>query len=169
MTRGRRQRLFATRVGSLIGLALAISAVLPATVLGHALNPTYTSRLPLAVYLAGAAMTVALSFLFVLARDVRATPPVSVAPGHLPPTAIRIGLRIVGLLGWAWIVAQGVVGGASAGSVAPLFLWVYGWVGLALVSALIGPAWHFLDPFSGLFDAGRLGPAPPARSTVDAG
>ena len=154
MTHWRPGRRSVARVGSLVGVALATSAVLPATVLGHALNPTYTSRLPLAVYLAGAAMTVALSFLFVLARDVRATPPSTTEPGRLPPTALRVGLRAVGLLGWAWIVAQGIIGGASAGSVAPLFLWVYGWVGVALVSAAIGPAWHFLDPFSGLYDLG---------------
>lgn len=154
MTRRRPRRLSAARIGSLVGVALGLSAILPASVLGHAINPTYTSRLPLAVYLAGAAMTVALSFLFVLARDVRATPPPTTAPAHLPPRGVRVGLRVVGLLGWAWIVAQGIVGGASAGSVAPLFLWVYGWVGLALISAVIGPAWHFLDPFSSLYDLG---------------
>lgn len=154
MTHGRPGRRAAVRVGSLVGVALATSAVVPTAVLGHALNPTYTSRLPLAVYLAGAAMTVALSFLFVLARDVRAAPPATAGAGHLPPTAVRIGLRVIGLLAWAWIMAQGIVGGASNGSVAPLFLWIYGWVGLALVSAIIGPAWHFLDPFSGLYDLG---------------
>jgi hypothetical protein len=31
-------------------------------------------------------------------------------------------------------------------------MWVYGWVGLAIVCAVIGPAWHFLDPFSTLHD-----------------
>jgi hypothetical protein len=152
--RGRDRRLSAVRIGSLVGAALGLSVVAPASVLGHALNPTYTSRLPLAVYLAGAGMTVALSFLFVLARDVRATPPPTTAPAHLPPRVVRVGLRVVGLLAWAWIIAQGIVGGASSGSVAPLFLWVYGWVGIALVSAFIGPAWHFLDPFSGLYDIG---------------
>ena len=54
----------------------------------------------------------------------------------------------------AWIVAQGILGNTSDGAVAPLFLWVYGWVGVALVSALLGPVWHFLDPFSTLHDLG---------------
>ena len=154
MTPRRARRPSLARIGSLVVVALAMSATVPATVLGHAMNPTYTSRLPLAVYLAGAAMTVALSFLFVLARDIRATPPSTTAPAHMPPAWLRASLRIIGLVGWLWIVAQGIIGGASAGSVAPLFLWVYGWVGLALVSAAIGPAWHFLDPFSTLYDAG---------------
>lgn len=130
--------------------AVAIAA--PATVLAHALSPTYTSRLPLAVYLAGAAATVALSFIFVLVRDVRAERPAQDAPAHLPPAPIRRGLRALGLLAWTWIVAQGVIGGSSAGEVTTLFLLVFGWVGTAMLSALVGPVWHFLDPFSTLHD-----------------
>ena len=149
MTPARIQRL----VGAL-GL-MAISALwAPATAFAHALGPTYTSRLPLAVYLAGAAATVALSFAFVLVRDVRAERQVSDDPGHPPPTIIRWGLRLLGLLGWAWIVAQGVVGGSSDADVSSLFLWVYGWVGIAMVSALVGPVWEWLDPFATLHDAG---------------
>jgi hypothetical protein len=149
VTPGWRSRL-ATGLGAAVGLAL----VLPATVAAHSLNPTYTSRLPLAVYVVGAALTVALSFAFVIVRDVRAAPPVLDAAGSLPPAWLRYLLRAIGLLGWAWIIAQGIAGGSSDGEVATLFLWVYGWVGLAIVCALIGPAWHFLDPFSTLHDLG---------------
>jgi len=143
-----------TRLAAALGAALGMAWFLPATVAAHALNPTYQSRLPLAVYVVGAATTVALSFVFVIVRDVRAAPPVLDAPGSLPPSWLRIGLWAVGLVGWAWIIAQGIAGGASDGDVATLFLWVYGWVGLAIVCAVIGPAWHFLDPFSTLHDLG---------------
>jgi hypothetical protein len=132
--------------------ALALAA--PAAVLAHSMNPSYTSRLPLAVYVAGAAMTVALSFVVVLARDLKASPPDLTGEGALPRPITRLVLRSLGLLAWVWIVAQGVVGGSSAGDVATLFLWIYGWVGIAMVSAIIGPAWHFLDPFSTLHDLG---------------
>ncbi|HET9613337.1 MAG TPA: hypothetical protein VFP22_00880, partial [Candidatus Limnocylindrales bacterium] len=47
----------------------------PATVLAHTLSNTYQSRLPLVVYLAGAAIAVGLSFAFLLVADVRADPP----------------------------------------------------------------------------------------------
>jgi hypothetical protein len=129
------------------------------------MNPTYTSRLPLAVYLAGAATTVALSFIFVLVRDVRAERPAVISEGHLPPAAVRITLRAIGLIGWAWIMAQGIAGGSSNAEVTTLFLWVFGWVGVAILCALVGPVWHFLDPFSTLFDIGawvvrRLGVSP---------
>jgi hypothetical protein len=139
--------------GPLVGGSLVALAV-PTAAAAHSLNPTYTSRLPLAVYLAGAAATVALSFVFVLVRDVRADRPDTTATGHLPPAPLRLVLRLVGLVGWLWIVAQGIAGGTSAAEVSTLFLWVYGWVGVAAISALAGPIWHWLDPFSTLYDIG---------------
>ena len=145
--RPRRYRLAAGV--SLIG---AIGFTAPAVVLAHTLNPTYTSRLPLAVYLAGAAATVALSFIFVLVRDVRAERPDTTDPGRLPPAPLRLALRALGLVAWLWIVAQGIVGGESDAEVATLFIWVFGWVGVAMLSAILGPVWHFLDPFSTLHD-----------------
>jgi hypothetical protein len=125
----------------------------PVIALAHGLSPAYQSPLPLAVYLAGAAATVALSFAFVLARDVRAGPP---DPGRIAPVpaVVRYGLRVVGLVGWAWIMAQGIAGGSSDAAVAGLFLWVYGWVGIAVLSALVFPVWEWLDPFATLHDAG---------------
>jgi hypothetical protein len=142
----------AARLASGLAAAIGLALILPATVAAHALNPTYTSRLPLAVYVVGAATAVALSFAFVIVRDVRAAPPDLTSPGTLPPVWQRFGLRIIGLIGWLWIVGQGIAGGASDGEVATLFLWNYGWVGLAIVCAIIGPAWHFLDPFSTIHD-----------------
>ena len=81
----RRLAALATGTVGLLGLAL----VGPASALGHTLDATYTSRLPLAVYLAGAAATVALSFIFVLLRDVRAERPDLADRGALPPAALR--------------------------------------------------------------------------------
>src|SRR5689334_14428045 len=144
----------AARLGAAIGLAAGLALAVPAAVAAHALNPTYQSRLPLAVYVIGAATTVALSFVFVIVRDVRAAPPDLDAPGTMPPAWIRYPLRFIGLLGLTWIIAQGIAGGTSDGDVATLFLWVYGWVGVAILCALVGPVWHFLDPFSTLHDMG---------------
>jgi hypothetical protein len=144
----------AARLSRALGLAVGLALFLPAAVAAHSANATYTSRLPLAVYLVGAATTVALSFIFVIVRDVRAAPPDLDEAGNLPPAWIRYTLRAVGLVGWLWIVAQGIAGNSSDADVSTLFLWVYGWVGLAIVSAIVGPAWHFLDPFSTLHDLG---------------
>ena len=133
----------------------------PASALGHSLSNTYQSRLPLVVYLAGAAIAVGLSFAFLLIADIRADPPVTGA-GRVPPAPLRFLLRAIGLLGWVWIVAQGIAGGSGSGDVATLFLWVYGWVGIAMLSAFVGPVWHWLDPFTTIHDllawvAARLG------------
>ena len=155
-----RARRFAT---SVVGIVAALAG--PAVVAAHQLNATYQSRLPLVVYLAGAAATVALSFIFVLVRDVRAERPDTGAAGRPVPAAIRLVLRGLGLIAWVWIMAQGIAGGESSADVASLFLWVYGWVGVAIISALVGPIWQFLDPFSTLYDIGawvvrRLGVTP---------
>ncbi len=135
-------------------VVVAAMAAAPASALGHSLDVTYQSRLPLVVYLVGAALAVGLSFAFVLLADVRAAPPPVGDAGRLPPAWIRLPLRLIGIVGWAWIVAQGFIGGSSAGEVTTLFLWVFGWVGIAIASALVGPVWHFLDPFATLHDAG---------------
>ena len=165
-------RRLARRLGT-AGLVAAAALALPGPALGHEIIGRLDSPLPLAVYLAGAAMAVALSFAFVLLRDVR-------APQPRPPRLVRApgwlvtGFRVAGLVGWLWIVVQTVIGGSSTASVAPLFLWVYGWVGVAILSAFVAPVWAWLDPFSTLHDLGsgllrRLGvegwaPAPyPAR------
>ncbi len=138
---------------ALVPLVGGLLAAGPATALAHSLSNTYQSRLPLVVYLAGAALAVGLSFAFLLIADIRADPPVT-TPGRVPPAPLRFLLRSIGLIGWIWIVAQGIAGGSGSGDVTSLFLWVYGWVGLATVSAFVGPVWHWLDPFATLHDLG---------------
>ena len=138
------------RLAGAIG-ATALLAAIPATVSAHSMSTVYESPLPLAVYLAGAGVTVALSFAFVLATDMRAAP---TDPGRIVrvPAPIRLLLRAIGVFGWGWILVQGIAGGSSDAAVAPLFLWVYGWVGLAAISALWFPIWEWLDPFATLHD-----------------
>jgi len=145
-----REALLSTRtLGALAGFLLVAAA--PAVVAAHGLSPVYESPLPLAVYLVGAAATVALSFVFVLARDMRAGPPPETRIATVP-IVVRVGLRVIGLVGWVWIIAQGIAGGSSDAAVATLFLWVYGWVGIAALSAFVGPVWEWLDPFATLHD-----------------
>ncbi|MCJ7709816.1 MAG: hypothetical protein MUQ32_03200, partial [Chloroflexi bacterium] len=148
---GRRPHALARPTG--VAAGVAVTLCLPAAAAAHGLSPVYQSPLPLAVYLAGAAVTVGLSFLFVLARDMRAAPTDPGRVSHVP-APIRAALRAIGLLAWAWIMAQGIAGGSSDAAVAGLFLWVYGWVGIAIISALVFPVWEWLDPFTTLYDMG---------------
>ena len=145
-----------------MGLLLAV----PMPVLAHGLVGRLVSPLPLVVYVTGAALAVAMSFAFVLLREQR-EPQVAVGRPARAPRWLVVMVRAIGLIGWIWIVAQVIVGGSSDADVSSLFLWVYGWVGLAILSALVGPVWVWLDPFSTLFDLfaallRRLG-APPMR------
>ena len=62
---------------------------------------------------------------------------------------------LLGLLAWLWIAVQGITAtGLGDPDAASLFLWVYGWVGVALISAFVGPAWQWLNPFATLYDIG---------------
>ena len=143
-------RLGFVALGGLIALAA------PATVAAHQLTGRFTSPIPLGAYLLGAALAVGVSFAIVFVRDpgalvVRATEvPERVVRVARPVRAVLTG---VGLLGWGWVIAEVVAGGRSEGDAASLFLWTYGWVGLVLVSAFIGPAWTWLDPFASLYRA----------------
>ena len=146
--------MISRRTGPAIALAVIAGLVAPAAVSAHQLSKTFESRLPLAVYLAGAAGAVALSFLFVLVRNVRADPPRDDGRHRTLPAIVRFVLRAVGLLGWAWIMAQAIIGGDSDAEVSHLFAWVYGWVGVALVSAFVFPIWTWLSPFTTLHALG---------------
>jgi hypothetical protein len=138
--------------GSLAGVGLALLAF-PRVVLGHQLTGIFESPIPLPVYLAGAGAAVALSFAFIFVRDVPGFGPGD--PRSRPvPRWLRAALRAAGVVAAAWVLAQGIVGGQSEADVSRLFLWTYGWVGLALVSALAGPAWSWIDPFTTIHDAG---------------
>jgi hypothetical protein len=146
------------RRAALAGVVGALS--LPATASAHQLLARYESPLPLAVFVGGAAGAVALSFAFVALRPSAVT--TTAAAGGLTsrrpariahvPRWLRLGLRAIGLLAWLWIVAQAILGGVGDTDVASLFLWTYGWVGVAVVSALVGPLWAWLDPFATLYD-----------------
>jgi len=141
---------------SLVGTAGAL--LFPLSVAAHALHGRVESPLPFTAYILGAAVAVALSFAFVAISDEGSSEDGSeatVGPARTFPRWARLTLRTIGLVGWLWVVAQTLVGGFSDAEVASLVLWVFGWVGLALVSGLVGPVWSWLDPFTTLYDGGR--------------
>ncbi len=139
-------------VGFLAGAGLALMA-LPSVALGHQLTGLFESPIPLPVYLAGAAAAVGLSFAFIFLGDAPGFGPGDPRPRAVPRW-LRVALRAAGIVAVAWILAQGIIGGESDADVTRLFLWTYGWIGLALISALVGPAWSWLDPFTTIHDAG---------------
>jgi hypothetical protein len=136
-------------------IACCLLVGLPTAASAHLITEQYRAPLPLVAYIVGAALAVAMSFAFVMLR-VRRPPPAGVASPvepvvHEVPRWLRTGLGAIGLLGWAWVVVQGLFGGQDATADAgAILVWVYGWIGIAVLSALVGPAWSWLDPFSTL-------------------
>jgi hypothetical protein len=137
---------------ALAALAAPLALYLaPQPVLAHQLNERYQAPLPLIVYVAGAAFAVAMSFVFVMLRNAPAPRDATATaekPARRVPPWLRYGLQAVGLIAWVWVVVQTFTGGVGDGDVSSLFLWVYGWVGVALLSALLGPVWAWLNPFA---------------------
>jgi hypothetical protein len=156
-----RARGWLTLLGGLIG-GPAMLLAWPGVALAHQLQERYAAPLPLVAYVGGAAFAVAMSFAFIILRNAPAPAADVKTTTRVVPRWLRLTLQAIGLFGWLWIVAQTFFGGVGDGDVASLFLWVYGWVGLALVSALGGPVWSWIDPFSTIHQmlsavAGRLG------------
>ncbi|MBX3031588.1 MAG: hypothetical protein KF809_15685 [Chloroflexi bacterium] len=136
-----------------VPLSMVLLAVLlPTSVSAHSISGAVDSPLPFAAYLLGAAIAVAASFAIILLGDPKPPRPPADPRVRTVPRWVRGVLKAIGLVGWVWIMAQTLVGGSSDADVASLFLWVYGWVGLALLSAFLGPVWSWIDPFTTLFD-----------------
>lgn len=141
--------LRSTRVWRLAAASALGASLLPATASAHTIAEKYNAPLPVVAYVAGAALAVAMSFVFVSLRQQRGRPSTKVGPPREVPSWLHWPLRALGLLGWGWVMAQLLLGGSDpAADVGQVILWIYGWVGVALISALIGPIWAWLDPFS---------------------
>jgi hypothetical protein len=139
-----------SRLRAAAALAALAALVVPGTATAHTLTERYQAPLPLIAYVAGAALAVAMSFVFVMLRGA-GRPDEKTTKEPKPrqvPAWLRNGLSAIGLVAWVWIVAQAITNGQGNGDVASLFLWVFGWVGVALVCSLIGPVWAWLDPFT---------------------
>ena len=161
MHRVMRARNRLTLLGGILG-GPALVLAWPGVALAHQLNERYAAPLPLLAYVGGAALAVAMSFAFIMLRNAPAPRDDVPVATRLVPRWLRLALQALGLAAWLWIVIQTFGGGSGDGDVASLFLWVYGWVGLALINALGGPVWSWLDPFSTIHQllgslAGRLG------------
>ncbi|HSK92806.1 MAG TPA: hypothetical protein VLA76_01965 [Candidatus Angelobacter sp.] len=135
-----------------IGLGFAAVGAAPGVVGAHAIGGTYQLPLPLWMYLAGAAVAVAASFVVVALIQRRAVDadawrrPI---PAPLA-TVARWALRAVGLAWWY----GAIVAGFAVGDISPLpavLLWIGLWVGLPIVAILIGNPWPSLSPFRSTF------------------
>ena len=137
--------------------ALLALLALPWPAAAHAIGGTFQLPVPLWLYLAGAAIAVAASFVVtsvVARRDEGEAAPsyptrrVSAGLG----TQLRSVLRVLGLAWWYGAILVGFLVGDISPLPAVLF-WVGVWVGLPITAVLLGNPWPSLSPFRTTFAA----------------
>ncbi len=153
------------RGASILWPAAALAAIawlIPAMALAHGFGERYDLPVPLSLYVTGAGLTVALSFVIV-AIFVRKTPNATDYP-HLNLLRFRLirslsgsfivqALRIVAVLVLVLVVLTGTLGvQQSTLNIAPVLVWVYWWVGIAFASALIGNVWGLINPVRTVYE-----------------
>jgi hypothetical protein len=123
----------------------------------HAFGARYDLPLPLELYLAGAGSAVALSFV-VMALVFRARPAhtdrlrfdlLRLGPMRvlLHPAVIAV-LQAVSVGLFLLVLATGLFGTQDPlENIAPTFIWIIWWVGLAYVAALAGNLWPTINPW----------------------
>ena len=140
-------------------LAFAVLSLLGArAVSAHGFDERYDLPAPLAWFVAGAALTIALTFMLaiVFARSaVQADSQLASARSLRAGPALRIfGMtcRVAMLALFLLTVAAALWGtGDPMMNLAPTLVWIIWWVGLSLLVALVGNVWPLLDPWRSLF------------------
>ena len=129
------------------GLVLVLASPWP--VAAHAVGGTFQLPVPLWLYLAGAGMAVAASFV-VTTLMTRSAGDGPIADRRPMPGGLTAGTRtVLRVLGLAWWYGAIVVG-FVVGDISPLpavLLWIGIWVGVPIVAVLAGNPWPSLSPF----------------------
>jgi len=130
-----------------------LSAPMPAA--AHALGSVYQLPIPLWMYLAGAAIAVAASFV-VSAVVVRVSSGAPSYPRLVVPRLVGRPLSwviaAIGLVWWYGAIVAAFVAGSETPLPAVLF-WIFIWAGIPIASAVFGNPWPSLSPFRTTFSA----------------
>ena len=123
-------------------------------VLAHGIGSREDLPIPFSYALTGAAVALLVSFLALglLWREPRLRPasagrplPGAVAVA-LDSPATRVALRVLGLVATAYVAMAAVFGRDDALNPTPGVVYALFWVGLPLLSVLLGPVWRLLNP-----------------------
>lgn len=137
----------------------------PVPIFLHGFGARYDLPIPLTLYLYGAGAIVVLTFVLVgvfTRRDEGGTEiryPRLEAPwlaraANAPASWIVGG--VIGVVALAAVVVTGLLGPSDPTRNPAVYLvWIYLWVGLLLLTALVGNVWTYLNPFSALARWGR--------------
>src|SRR5262249_4453410 len=139
----------------------------------HGFGQRYDLPIPLSFYLAGAAAVVVVTFLIV-ALFVREAPRAYTAPridllttglGRvIAASALVSALQLLPLGVFIITIAAGFRGDQNPyKNLAPIMVWVTGWIGLAYVCAFVGNLWVVINPWRTIFEAIETIAAPITR------
>ena len=141
------------------GAALVVAMLWTPIACAHGFGQRYDLPIPLSLYLAGAATTVAISCVM-LALFMRAEPQAiaddrSRGPRPLAGTAtITITLQWSVVALFLLVIAAGLVGNENPlKNLAPVAIWAIWWVGFGYLSALVGDVWRVVNPLDTLYRA----------------
>ena len=148
------------RAPILIGLAI-VALLTTGLAHAHGFGARYDLPIPLLLYLAGAGLTVAVSFAM-LAVFMRSAPVsdeywrlnlTRTAGGRfLVAPWFLLACRTLAVALFLFTVAAGLIGVQSPlKNIAPVMVWAIWWVGMAYISALLGDLWALVNPLDTLF------------------
>ena len=148
------------RLSVVAGLVVG-SVLTPGVALGHGIGGRGDLPVPLEFFLVGAALALVVSFvgLTVLWPE----PRLQTGPLDRPLAARWLGpvaslLAVVGVAGLGLVVGAGIFGDLRGRSnVAPVLVWVYFWLVIPFLSALVGDLWQYINPWRSIERIGRLG------------
>ena len=138
-------------------------AVVAPSAQAHGFGQRYDLPLPLSLYVAGAALTVAVSCVMFAqylrpATGGQGFPRIDLLAtrmGRLLASQVAVAaVRLVAVLAYLLILFAGFFGNQSPfRNVVPVSIWAVWWVGLAYFSALVGDLWKVVNPLETVFAA----------------
>jgi hypothetical protein len=121
----------------------------------HGFGQRYDLPLPLSFYVWGAGATVALSFLgfaFFLPREGDRTWHTELPVSEILLRGLRLIARAFAVVLFLLAIAAGFTGTPDpTRNIAPVTVWVIGWVGIAFLSLCFGHIWRWLNPWDSLY------------------
>jgi hypothetical protein len=145
---------------ALAAIFTAISAiVMPiATAEAHGFGQRYDLPIPLAFYVIGVGAAVALSFvlvgLFFTAEQVPRLYPRKILriPAQSWAGRLAVVIRVACAAFFILLMIAGIAGNQNPlRNVVVVSVWIIGWVGISLASALLGDVWRLIDPWDTIF------------------
>ena len=150
-----------TRVIVAALLAAGAFGAAGAPVYAHAFGQRYDLPIPLSYFMAGAAATVALSFvvigLFLRGGSAEYRYPrfdlLSLPGVQLTSRIKAVVAQIISVLLFLLVIATSLFGSDNPlANLSPTFVWIIWWVGMGYIAALFGNLWMLINPWKALYE-----------------